>query len=456
VPCIGKAISIDGKRYVWGLVHYAKDSQRAYNFSRSREIEMFALAPIAPFVATATQIGVYKPLWDSAHKKTYPWLPYVPDPEAPGPPQRLNPPAMSSAITESTRLAVDEIKATIGLFDASLGQRSNETSGVAIRARQQEGDRGSFPYIDNLGRARLLTYKILIDLIRNIYDTQRIVRIMGPDNVVGTVTINEVVHEVGPGGEVVSKVLRDMTTGRYDITMSMGASFASQRLEAAANMSEMLKFAPQVTPLIADLIVKNQDWPGAQEVSRRLKTIVPATALTEEDRKEIAKDQPQQQQQAPPDPKLIELQFRMQVETEKLKMEEARLQMEMEMHQIAKEKGIADIEQIRSTGIKNLAQAEALEIGKQIDLYRVQLEGLTDRLEMALAATQGAGGAPTRNSGPSGPPPGPPPQGAPHGPGNSGSAMPPPEVGTPEAMPGEPVDGGGPGQSMPNAGIEQP
>jgi hypothetical protein len=348
-------------------------------------------------VATAKQIGPYAAQWNNAHKKTYPYLMYQPDPEAPGAPQRLNPPQISSALANSAARDIDDMKATMGLFDASLGQRSNETSGVAIKARQMEGDVGTFPFIDNLARARSLTYKILIDLIPKIYDTKRIVRVLGIDNAVKTVEINTPGQVQDEMGIAVDKILNDLTVGKYDVTMTMGPSYSTQRMEAADSLTRFVQAAPQTAVLIGDLIAKNQDWPGAQEVARRLKTIVPPQALSKEEREEMAKDQPAPEQQAPPppDPRMMEIQVKMQIESEKLKMD-------MDMHKLNKDKLIAEIENIRATGLKSIAQAEALELGQQFAQYKLELQQLSQNVSHHVNLTleqmrqnRGQGGQPT-------------------------------------------------------------
>ncbi len=384
IPVIGKSIYIDGKRYVWGLIHYSKDSQRAYNVTRSRETEMYMLAPLAPVIATANMIGPYKPMWDNANKKTYSVLYYQADPDFSNQkPERLSPPQISTALAQSAARDIDDIKGTMGLFDASLGNRSNETSGVAIKARQMEGDVGTFPFIDNLGRARTLTYKILIDLIPKIYDTKRIVRVLGVDGSVKTEEINTPGQAQDENGTAIEKILNDLTVGKYDITMTMGPSYSTQRMEASDSLMKFVQGAPQISPLIGDLIAKNQDWPGAQEVARRLKTIVPPEALSQEERDEMAKDMPQPDPNAPPpppDPRLIEMQHKMQIEAEKLKME-------MDLHEYAKAKLLAQIENIRATGIKNIAQAEAAEAGTQLGVYKAELEQLSKNVAHHVALT---------------------------------------------------------------------
>jgi hypothetical protein len=84
-----------------------------------------------------------------------------------------------------------------------------------------------------------------------------------------------VVGEDREGGTVgpLSRVLRrvfDLGVGRYDLTVRAGPSFASRREEAASQMIELIRAFPPAAPLIGDLLAKNLDWPGADEVARRL------------------------------------------------------------------------------------------------------------------------------------------------------------------------------------------
>lgn len=376
VPVIGKTINIDGIIYVWGLIHYALDAQRTYNFSRSREVETVALSPLAPYIGTATQIGPYKAIWDQAHKKTYAWLPYQADPAAPGPPQRAIPPQTSSAITESVMMAVDEMKSTIGLFNDSLGQQSNAESGKAINARQREGDVGTFPFIDNLARSRALTYKVLIDLIPKIYDSKRIIRILGLDGSPKTVEINKPAIVEDEKGQMINKVLNDLTVGKYDVTVTMGPSYTTQRMEAADSLMKFIAAAPQTAPILGDLVAKSMDWPLAQEAHRRLKAVVPPEVLTEEERQERQKNMgPQQAPPTPPDPRMIDVQAKIAEAAE-------RLRMDSEKHVLELDKMKAEIQNILASGVKSVAQAEALEIGQQLEQYRLGLEGLSVQFDM--------------------------------------------------------------------------
>jgi len=164
----------------------------------------------------------------------------------------------------------------MGLFDASLGARSNETSGRAILARQREGDVSTFHYIDNLSRAIRHAGRILVDLIPKVYGAARVVRVLGPDGTARAVGV----AAGGQGGERLKGVERiyDLTVGKYDLTVRSGPSFTSRREEAASQMIELIRAYPAAAPVIGDLLAKNLDWPGADEIAVRLGALLPPQA----------------------------------------------------------------------------------------------------------------------------------------------------------------------------------
>ena len=170
----------------------------------------------------------------------------------------------------------------MGLHDASLGARSNETSGRAIMARQREGDVSTFHYIDNLSRAIRHAGRILIDLIPKVYGTARVIRVLGPDGSarrVGLATKGDVAKKGGQAQALKDvEGIYDLGAGRYDLTVRSGPSFTSRREEAASQMIELIRAYPAAAPVIGDLLARNLDWPGADEIAERLAGLVPPQA----------------------------------------------------------------------------------------------------------------------------------------------------------------------------------
>lgn len=305
VPVYGDEIVVEGKRYFRSLINAAKDAQRMFNYWRSAATEMVALAPKVPWIGRKGTFDSDNARWQTANTQSHAYLEY--DGEAPIR-QPLDVGPAAGALQEALN-ASDDMKAITGLYDASLGARSNETSGRAIMARQREGDIATFHFIDNLSRAIRHTGCILIDLIPKVYNTARIVRVIGEDGSQETKAINQEAPVMDPetgepmqqpvvdpntgepmqdeaGNPMMEAVMamHDLTVGKYDLIVSSGPSFTSRREEAAFQMTELVRAFPQVAPVILDVMAKNFDWPGADEIAERLAAM-----------------NPQNQQQIPPE-----------------------------------------------------------------------------------------------------------------------------------------------------------
>lgn len=275
IPVLGNDMDVDGKRILTGMVYDAMDAQRMYNYWSTCETELIALAPKSPWIAAEGQIEGYESIWQNSNTLNYSVLPYKPtalNGQPVPPPQRIQSEPPINAMIQAIAQADNNMKATTGIYDASLGSRSNETSGKAILARQKEGDVSNFHYIDNLSRAIRFLGVQLLDLIPKIYDAPRVVRIIGEDEVAKTVKINQPSGEKDANG--VDKIY-DLTTGKYDVVVNVGPSFSTKRQESADAMVELTRADPSLMQKAGDLIVKQMDFPMAQELAERLKKTLP-------------------------------------------------------------------------------------------------------------------------------------------------------------------------------------
>lgn len=280
IPVIGGEFPLERKTYRYSAIRFARDPQQLYNFYRTAQAEVIALQPKSPWLVTTKMIGAFKGLWDKAHKANLPYLPYEPDERAPGgTPKRQDPPAVSPALMNEAQIAADDMKATTGIYDAALGAKSNETSGVAIGRRQMEADVANYHFADNLQRSLEYCGRILIDLIPHIYDNERVIRLMGENGEDKFAPINAV--QWGPDGMPV--IVNDLSAAKFDIRVVMGRSYATKRIEAQESMSEFIRSVPDVGPVIMDLFAKAMDWPQADEIAKRLRNMVPPQALADPD-----------------------------------------------------------------------------------------------------------------------------------------------------------------------------
>lgn len=292
VQLVGDDLDVDGRRHVAGLLRHYKDPQRMYNYWISATTETIALAPKAPHVAAEGQLEGHEEEWRQSNVRNLAVLTYkpktvdgalVPAPQR----QQFEPPIQAMSLM--VRQADNDMKATTGIYDASLGQRGPDESGKAILARQKQTDIGTLNFVDNLSRSMRYSGRLLIDLIPHIYDAPRIQRIIRPDGTADHVGIFN--SQKGPGRDEVAamelmqkvKKIYDVGVGRYDVTVSVGPSYQSKRQEAVASMMALVQSYPNMMQAAGDLLVRNMDWPGAKEIADRLKKMLPPQLLDDSD-----------------------------------------------------------------------------------------------------------------------------------------------------------------------------
>lgn len=285
VPVYGLEFFVEGQRYLRGLINHAKDAQQNFNYWRTTAAEVVALAPRVPWIGPARAFAE-DARWATANRQSHAYLVYGGD----VPPQRqpLDVGPAAGALQEALN-ASDDIKAIIGMYDASLGARSNETSGKAILARQREGDVATFHFIDNVTRAIRHTGKIIIGLIPKVYSGARIVRVLGEDGTERNVPINQQYATDAQGNQIppeqaemlkasgdaaVYMALHDLSVGKYDVVAKSGPSFTTRREEAAAQMTQVIQSFPESAPVIAPELAKNLDWPGADKIAEKFEKML--------------------------------------------------------------------------------------------------------------------------------------------------------------------------------------
>lgn len=316
IRVIGNEWEIEGELHISGLVRNAKDPQRMYNYWSSQEAEMLALAPKAPFVGYSGQFEGFEDKWETANSIPWPYLEVNREAEDgqgnPLPlPQRSQPVAAQQGLIAAKMAAADDIKSTTGQYDSALGQTSNERSGKAILARERQADTGTFHYVDNLARAIRHSSRQIIELIPIIYDTKRVVQIMGLDGKPGKVSLDPSLE--GPRqdildeqGNVIDKIYNP-SVGKYDIAVKVGKSYTTMRQESAENMALMVQGNPELWQVFGDLLVENFDWPGAKTIAERIKRSLDPKLLDEGQNPELVQARQQIEQLAQQNQQLMQM-----------------------------------------------------------------------------------------------------------------------------------------------------
>jgi len=350
VPVYGRHIVIGDKRKKFGMIRYAKDPQRMYNFWQTSITESVALAPKAKWILAEGQDEGHESDWANANIKSFPVLRYKQtdiDGRPAPPPIRMQPEPPPTGVMAAAAGVNDDIKAIMGIFDpAQLGQ--GNISGKAINGQQQQVDLTNFDYYDNLTRSIAHIGKICLDLIPKIYDTERVMRIIGDDGKPELLTINQ--------RDSVGRVLNDISVGQYDVVMETGPGYNSKRQEAVDNMLPLLSAAPELMGVAGDLVFRNMDWPGADIIADRLAAANPMAQIDDK-----SKVPPQVQMQ------LAMSQKQIQELTQALQAKDLLLKNRMDVEQFKQDA------ETQRTMMKEQGRANEAQIREQSDRAEMQI-----------------------------------------------------------------------------------
>lgn len=285
----------DGKIRLSGAVEAAMDAQRLHNYAHAGFIEHVALAPRAPWVAEMSQIENYEQDYADANRKPIAILKYDAVSDDGGhpipPPQRTPPAGMPTGWQQAMNNTEHGVEAAFGMYGASVGATGQEKSGVALQEQKEQGAIGQFHFPDNLARSIQHCGRILIDWIPTYYDAATTARILGEDGEQELINLDPsqktaIADGQDEMGQKTGKIY-NLSVGRYDVTVSTGASYTSKRQEAVQTQTQIVQAAPELMPIIGDILFSNMDAPGSDKIAERLKTMLPPEIQQLEQNKDI-------------------------------------------------------------------------------------------------------------------------------------------------------------------------
>lgn len=286
-PVWGDEIDLDGRVYRRGMIRDAKDPARMYNYWMTSATEEVGLRPKAPFIGAEGQFEGHETKWAQANVRSFPYLEYKPKTLAgqlAPPPQRQQMADVPVGVLQMAMHASDDIKSTTGVFDASLGARSNETSGVAIKQRDRQGETTNYHYIDNLNTTLRHVGRCILDMWPKVYDGTRTLQIMGQDGKVSSVEVNKPSMETDETGRAVEMLENDMSVvADFGVTISVGPSYDTLRQEAVDGMIQTAQSWPKLMDIAGDKVVRSMDWPMAEEIADRIEKTIPPELRDEDE-----------------------------------------------------------------------------------------------------------------------------------------------------------------------------
>ena len=277
----GNVLDLNGDVRRKGMIRDLKDPARNANYWETAKAEKLALSSKAPWIMAEGQADGH-PEWDDANQKPYSVLKYklltgMDGQPIPGVPPPMRQPAVEVEVgfAEAAQSSQKNLLAVAGMpHEPGQDTPGTVVSGVALRKRQAISDISHFQYYDNQTMAIAHCGEILLDLFPFYYGAERMQRIIGEDGTPSMVSINQPKPNPSTG---VMEIAHNMTVGKYDVVMDTGPGYETKRQEGAENMLDLLK-TPLAEPIAktgADLIVRNMDFAGADDLADRLMPLNP-------------------------------------------------------------------------------------------------------------------------------------------------------------------------------------
>jgi hypothetical protein len=283
---VGVERVIDGKLERKGFVRPIKDAQRMYNFNASQEVEGVATQTKTPWVGAAAAFEGNENAWNNANVQNAAYLTFKHLDSEGNPlpaqalPQRLQPPQSVPAFLQGMQIADAQMSMVGGQENSTLGKEGQEKSGIAIQQRQRQGDLATYLFVNNLALAIRYAGRIIIDLVPHIYDTKRVIQILGKDGTQSKVTVDpnadDAYQEVKEADIV--NVLFNPSVGKYEVESDIGPAYATQRQEAWNAFVQIVTGAPALIDEIGDLMFRSADFPLADKIAERLRRKIQANA----------------------------------------------------------------------------------------------------------------------------------------------------------------------------------
>lgn len=349
----GKTYRLGNQTITKGMVRDLKDPARMVNYTYSAAVETVALQTKVPFIASKEAIQGYESYWSSANTINHSYLPYNQFDKEGRPvdqPRRAEPAVIPSAQIQLLQLSIEQMKEASGQHNAVFGKQSNETSGIAIQRRKQQGEIATFHYPDNLSRALRYEATILIDLMPKVCTEAQIIRMLGIDGKEEKAKLIPDMQQPYMDSNVDEiKGIFNPNVGKYDVAIVTGPSYQTQREESAAVIQGLIQADPSIMQTHKDLVFGSIDIPNAEAwIERARKTLPPQ--LQEESNEEVP---PQVQAQLDEMKQALEEAFNHVQQLEKEKQD-----LEIQSREAKAKATISDIEAKEAKSLLTINKAE--------------------------------------------------------------------------------------------------
>lgn len=259
----------NGKQVCRSFFGDCKDTQRYINYLRTQSAYILKISRYDQFIGSKKNVQGLDTQrnWEDPNN-TQGLLAYDESPNG-HKPEQIRPPELSASLLTQYQLAIEDLYTSTGLYPTRMGNQGNEVSGAAIDARTRQGSYTTYVAFNSINRAIATGGEIVNEMIPRVYDSERVIVLMTPDEGLKDITINKQADEYG------ELIENDIRKGTYEVRLKPGPSFEGQKEQALQSLQQVLQADPQAFALIADLYAENLPLMNTIEIKNRLKTLVP-------------------------------------------------------------------------------------------------------------------------------------------------------------------------------------
>jgi len=372
-----------GKQVTRSFFGDCRDTQRYINYLRTQSAYILKVSRYDQWIGSKKNVAS---LDTQAHWKdptnTKGMLTYDESPSGEKP-EQIRPPELSQSLFQQYELAIQDLYTCTGLYPARMGNNGDEASGKAIDARTRQGSYSTYVFFNSINRAIATGGEIVNEMIPRVYDSERVMALMMPDEGMKNITINREMDEYG------ESVDNDIRKGTYQVRLKPGPSYEGQKEQALESLRDILQAAPQTFDLVADLYAENLPLSNTLEIKNRLKTLVSPQIVaagktgempqqntpTPEQQEAATQQQAQQAQQQ-------YMQAQLQLKQQELALKQKQMQADIEIEQMKLE--ISKLEQaagVEESKMRFMAEAGRTQTDKEIAHAENLVKILTSKVQ---------------------------------------------------------------------------
>ena len=320
----------NGKQICRSFFGDCRDTQRYINYIRTQSAFILKISRYDQFIGSKKNVQGLDTQRNWRDPNSVQGLLAYDESPSGAKPEQLRPPELSASLLQQYEIAIQDLYLATGLYPTQLGQQGNEVSGSAIDARTRQGSYSTYCFFNSVNRAITTGGSIVNEMIPRVYDSERVITLMMPDEGMKNITVNKQMDDYG------ELIENDIRKGTYEVRLKAGPSFEGQKEQALQSLREVLQADPETFKLVADLYADNLPLSNNLEIKNRLKTIVPPEII------EAGKTGKMPHESGQPTPEQMMMQQQMQMQQQQMAMQEKEIQLKEEEIRLKQQKILMD------------------------------------------------------------------------------------------------------------------